>query len=150
MHQAPPSTKNHWNVAYNGSTAFSAGAKHVGYEIAGPVQKPVFTNVDTVGVESGAELSTTDGVTIKGLHVDMDSAGTISGFDFAGNGVLQVENCRTKETFTLPGRYENVTGLTNLVQWTVYINGKESSRRKVRVDGDAVTIIGTGLTISFR
>ena len=149
-HRTPPAWHSNWNVAYNGTTAYTAGAKHVGYEIAGPVQKPVFNNVDTVGVESGAELSTTDGVTINGLSVDMDSAGTISGFAFAESGVLRVENCRSNDMLVLPGTYVNVTDLANLEGWTLYVNDRPAPRRKIHVRDGSVMIGGIGMTISFR
>ena len=111
---------------------------------------PVFTNVDTVGVESGAELSTTDGVTIKRLSVDMDSAGTISGFAFADSGVLRVENCRSNDMLVLPGTYVNVTDLANLEGWTLYVNDRPAPKRKIHVRDGSVVIGGVGMTISFR
>lgn len=146
-HKTPPNWHNNWNIRYNGTTAFAANAQHVGYETAQPPQKPVLNNVDAVGVASGATLSTTDGVTIKGLSVDMDGAGTISGFAFAEEGVLNVENCQTGGTVVLPGTYENVTGLSNLANWTVFVNGKEAPRRKASVSGGTVTLSGTGMVI---
>lgn len=149
-HQTPPMWHGGWVVRYEGTTAFAAGAKHVGLEAAQLVRKPVFNNVDTVGVAGGATLSTTDGVTIKGLSVDMAGAGAISGFAFAESGDLYVENCQVKETFTLPGTYADVTGLSSLENWTLHVNGQAAPRRKVRVDGNVVTIVGTGTVISFR
>ena len=149
-HKTPPNWHSNWNVRYNSTTAFSAGAKHVGYEVAGPAQKAVFDNVDTVGVASGATLSTTDGVTINGLSVDVGGAGTISGFAFAEEGVLRVENCPSSAVVTLPGTYENIAGLSNITNWTLFVNGRENPRRKICVSGDAITLTGSGFVISVR
>ena len=148
-HKTPPAWHSNWNVRYNGSTAFTAGAQHVGYEIAQPALKQVFDNVDTVGVAAGT-LSTTDDVTIKGLSVDMDGAGTISGFAFAETGVLRVENCRSNDMLVLPGVYENVTGLANIEGWTLHVNDKPAPRRRIHVRGGSIAIGGIGMTISFK
>ena len=128
----------------------TANGTHEGFAARRPSAAGVFANVESVSVASGATLRTLDGVTLKGLAVDPAGAGTIDGFAFAENGTLNVlSGSDSGQTITLPGTYQNVSGLEKISGWNVKLNGN-ASRYRAQVSGGVIKVLPPGTLILFR
>jgi autotransporter-associated beta strand protein len=116
------------------SEIHAGGAPLAGRKTSGIL--PVLNNVSSVAVAAGARFSTDASpspVLLKGLTVDVNGAGTISNFAFAENGVINVLNApKASGDVELPGTYENVTGLHNIADWDLYVDGVETAKHQVR------------------
>ena len=109
-----------------------------------------------VRVDAGAELDCTlvmGGQTVSKLEVDMSiGGGTIKNVKFAASGILYLTNVAEPSalkgtmlplTFVSAGETANVSG------WTVYVNGKKSSKTLSWVNG-GVRIDASGMVLIFR
>ena len=82
------------------------------------------------------------------LTVDAADAGTIEGFAFAQNGVLNLVNMNGATV--LPGTYTGCTGLENIANWTVKVNGHVRKNIRAVVEDGRIRIMMPGISISFR
>lgn len=146
---APPDWHANWYCRYNGTTAYTKGInqEHKGYEAATAVAPDVFNNVESVSVAEGATLQATGSVTVNGLEVDVDGAGTIDGFTFAETGVLNIVT-HNKGYYQLPGTYTNVKGFNNLPNWTLKVNGR-AAHSQIAIEGGKIVIRRKGSYISI-
>ena len=145
----PPDWYRNWYCRYNGSTAYTKGVnqEHKGYEAEIPTPKDVFNNVQSVRVADGAALQTTDDITVNGLEIDFDGAGTIDGFTFAETGVLNIVS-HSKGFYQLPGTYTNVKGFDNIPNWTLKING-HTAHSQIAIEDGKIVIRRKGSYISI-
>ena len=86
---------------------------------------------------------------ISELKLDANGGGTIDGFAFAASGTLDVVNY-TRDTDVLPATFTNVTGLENLENWTLRIDGTPKPRYAISVSGGKVRIFRPGMAFVFR
>lgn len=93
-------------------------------------------NVSQVLVTSNAVLAAEGSVSIGDLAVDCASSGTIRGFAFKDVGTLSLLNVpRSQGGFVLPLAFEDVSGLSNLENWTIRLNGVAKPAKAVVKDG---------------
>ena len=112
-------------------------------------------NVRSVSVAAGATLKTETEVLINSLKIDVDGAGTMDGFTFAQNGIINVLSSDVQiddmtQTIELPGEYVNCTGLENIARWNVEVNGIRKPSFVPRVVDGCIQIKIRGLVVSIR
>ena len=112
-------------------------------------------NVRSVSVAAGATLKTETEVLISSLKIDVDGAGTMDGFTFAQNGIINVLSGDVQiddktQTIELPGEYVNCTGLENIARWNVEVNGIRKPSFVPRVVDGCIQIKIRGLVVSIR
>jgi len=106
--------------------------------------------VSSVSVAAGAALEVEgDALELSKLKIDATGMGTLRNVKLASTGTLTVENLPAGSSFTLPGTYENVSGLENLAHWTLAGDRRVQNRRVVVKDGK-VTLVGPGMMLIFR
>ena len=121
--------------------------------------QPAFDNelmnqVGIVSVAAGATLKSIGGSqTIKKFGVDMTSGGgTVEGFAFAAEGTLSLDNVVSggtllEKTFTPV----NCTGVANLSNWTLLVNGAATSKYTASVSEDGkVRLASVGMRVIIR
>ena len=120
---------------------------------------PVFDNdvMDQVGIVSVAAAGTLKSIggsqTITKFGIDMTSGGgTVEGFDFAEEGTLSLDNVVSGETL-LEKTFTpvNCTGVTNLSNWTLMVNGGATSKYTASVSADGkVRLASVGMRVIIR
>ena len=88
-----------------------------------------------VEVASGARIETTEEFTIAKLRIDACGSGTLAGFEFPDAGTLDILNY-ARGMGVLPVTFENCTGIENLVNWSVRIDGTTKPAYKIEVTAD--------------
>ncbi|MBR3924903.1 MAG: autotransporter-associated beta strand repeat-containing protein, partial [Kiritimatiellae bacterium] len=122
---------------------------------------PAFDNdiMDQVGIVSVAADGTLKSIggsqTIKKFGIDMTSGGgTVEGFAFAETGTLYLTGVDTDSGVNQWEKSFNpvdCTGVTNLSNWTLLVNGSETSKHSVSVTADGkVRLFGLGLRVIVR
>lgn len=103
-----------------------------------------------IQVANGAKLAATNPMELDSLTIDTEGAGTYSGFAFAETGTLNVLNPKRDGSF-LPGTFENCTGLENLVNWSVKLDGTAKPAYKIEVTADGkVRLVSPGMLLILR
>ena len=135
-------------------TPFNKQYTNIGFSVTGHTTGVVpLANVRSVSVAAGATLRAIGDVSpIQGLAVDANGAGTIDGFAFssAAGCTLNVLNAGSFNALPLPGTYLNVTGLENVKNWTVALNGEAKANVRAVVSGGSIMIVKKGLILSIR
>jgi hypothetical protein len=135
-------------------TEFSTQYTNTGFPVTGHTTGVVpLANVRSVSVAAGATLRAIGNASpIKGLVVDANGAGTIDGFAFSSDDgcTLNVLNAGSFQALSLPGTYLNVTGLENVKNWTVAINGVAKANVSAVVSDGSIMIVKKGLVLSIR
>ena len=153
------------NWLYDKKGGFSAGSlaaakedstkrKH-GFSFA----QPEFDNdlMDQVGIVSVAADATLKSIggsqTIKKFGFDMASGGgTVDGFSFAEEGTLHLDNVVSGGTI-LEKKFTpvNCTGVANLSNWTLLVNGAATSKYSASVSEDGkVRLTAVGMRLIVR
>lgn len=123
---------------------------HTGYPIASHVTGAC--SLASVGAAEGATVETDEETEVGCLECDaVLGCGTLKGFAFAETGTLAVRGCDTlsggaKFAYDL----SSCTGLENLANWTVVLNGKEKPAYKVSATPSGVTVTPPGVLILVR
>ena len=141
----------------NPSETFTAGAVRLGKGFATGEQvfaaDEILPNVSAVSVSSGAILEAQGDVELKTLSVDASGAGngTVRGFAFAETGTLYVTGFETSSAnLKIPMQFEDCTGLDNVSNWNLVVNGVARPNYRVKVSSDGVAVVTQGLVILFR
>lgn len=101
------------------------------------------TNVSSVRVAPGAALVANGPVgTIRKLVLDTTGAGTIDGFEFAADGVLEI-NGNFGGAVAIPLAIRNSGTLANIADWSVVSDGK-ARKWSVNATASGVTIMKGG------
>jgi len=82
------------------------------------------------------------------LTIDVDDAGAVEGFAFAQDGTLNLLN--VDSSMTLPGSYSTCSGLENIRNWTVNVNGKERPGAHVFAHDGTLKLALPGTIVIFR
>ena len=138
------------HVSADGSAAYDP--LPVSPEAAGLVRPNMLGNVSSVSVRKGAKLTLEAGsvpVTIKELKIDAMSGGTISGFEFAANGTVSVENV-TDDTRELPLTVSGSTTFENVADWSLTVNGKAKPGWSISAKGGKLTLLRPGIVLIVR
>jgi hypothetical protein len=113
---------------------------------------PVLSNVRSVSVVNGATLEADGLISLASLTVDAgDATGTIKGFSFADDCMINVANAGPGVSVELPLVLADAPdGPVNTAGWQVKINGVSMPTYAIRADGNGRLILcrpGTILTI---
>ena len=142
-----------------GADSFPNANPHVAwYPIKGrPDTLPtVLDPAGTVSVSAGGKLTLEAGggaITLSKVKLDASpetGAGTIDGFAFASNGTLEIENVPVSGKAEIPVLFPNATGLENLANWNLEVNGKAATSDKVRVEDGKLSLVPGGTILLFR
>lgn len=132
-------------------TEFSKQYTSAGFSVSGHSTAPSpLANVRSVSVAAGATLRAIGTVApIRGLTVDAAGAGTIDGFSFSSDAgcTLNVRNAGRFDFLALPGTYTNVTGLANIANWAVAVDGVAKPSLSAVVKNGAIAIFRKGLLL---
>ena len=132
-------------------TEFSKQYTSAGFSVSGHSTDPSpLANVRSVSVAAGATLRAIGTVApIRGLTVDAAGAGTIDGFSFSSDAgcTLNVRNAGRFDFLALPGTYTNVTGLANIANWAVAVDGVTKPSLSAVVKNGAIAIVRKGLLL---
>ena len=107
-----------------------------------------FANGLKAQVLSDGVLTTSGTLALNELTIDAASAGTIENFVFAQNGTVNLLNVNS--TAVLPGSYTGCTGLENVANWAVTVNGRSRSRTRVVSEDGKLKLLVPGVSISVR
>ena len=116
----------------------------------------ILQSVSGISVSPGATLKAEGQVTLPAITVDcMAGNGTIDGFDFASNGVVNLVNLAGDGTVEVPFTFTNLPAgaldrLNAKRAWSVTINGSRSASRIVKFTGSSVCINPVGTVLHFR
>ena len=148
---ANPTGYNQWLSDQVSASADNRPAG-TGWTISAPyaVENPYVQFADGLKAQvlSDGVLSTAGTLEVGELTVDAADAGTIEGFAFAQNGVLNLVNMNGATV--LPGTYTGCTGLENIANWTVKVNGHVRKNIRAVVEDGRIRIMMPGISISFR
>ena len=126
-----------------------------GHRDGSDVKPPVLQNAASIAVLPGATLKLADGsqpVTLKRLAVDASAtggAGRIEGFALDASTTLFVTGAGSAADIELPLAFVNCTGLEDLGDWTVSVNGHVGGRFVELRDGK-LHLLKKGLMIIVR
>ena len=137
------------------ANSFPNGTPHYKwYPVAGApdVLPSVLDSVGTVSVSGGGVLRLEgDGdVMLSDVCVDAASGGTIDGFSFAETGTFSIINAPSEGSAELPLNILGTDGVSKLASWNLSVNGKATTRRKVVVSGNRLTLMSTGFIMVLR
>lgn len=149
-----------WNGdAYCSSEVLSVhktGRKIAGYTANLPA---VLANVTEISVAAGAKLAVTGGEAVAlrdGVKLTVDGstgAGTLANLILPENGMLALVNVpEYSGSLEMPISGDNVTGLANIADWSLSINGvvQSSSKRKCRYSNGKIVLYNPGTVVVFR
>ena len=148
------------NTTYNQGDLVAARTNskkaHHGVALAQPDSSipALLDSASCVSVAAGATLKCLYGtITLNSFGVDMLSGGgTVEGFAFAEEGTLSLDNVVSggtllEKTFTPV----NCTGVTNLSNWTLLVNGAATSKYSASVSADGkVRLTAVALRVIIR
>ena len=96
----------------------------------------VLDAVSAISISAGATLKAEgEAIALDKLMIDATDAGTVDGFAFAASGTLEIVNAPAHGDVELPAVFANVSGLSNLRNWTCSVNGEPMKRQLRIVDG---------------
>lgn len=151
----PAASATHWFS--DPDESFTAGAVRPGKGFATGERifaaGEILPNVSAVSVASGATLEAQGDVELKTFCVDASGAGngTVRGFAFAQTGTLQVTGYdMSSGAPKIPMLFENCTGLGNLSNWSLVLNGAVCGTHRVKVAEDGIVIVPPGFVITIR
>ena len=108
------------------------------------------TEVDFISVASNGTLKVDKPLIARGIRCDVASGGTVQGFTFPAAGELRVAGAGSDMT-VLPITFTDCTGLANLPGWTLYLDGRLVTSRRIRVTaGGQVYVTSRGICLSFK
>ena len=128
----------------NGWAATHSG----GRPLTGSTNDVTVVYQNAVSVDSGATLEADGLVELRSLKVDVAGAGTVKGFSFGTNGVVDIT--RSSGVTDLPIAIENCAGTEHLSNWSVSVGGVPRSRKHLVFKNGVLTLIQAGATITFR
>ena len=109
-----------------------------------------FANISTVSVAPGATLKVIGSVTLKGLTLSAAGNGTLQGARFAANGTIDMTDVGDPLTAMAAITFTDVTGLENLPNWALHVNGKPTFGYRIFYENGQFRLKPKGLTISFK
>lgn len=146
----------HWTVrdVRNNLTDTPTGntkAWFAGYSLFGASDEASTLPEGTVEVRAGATLEAGRRTAFANLAVDCESAGTISGFATAANGVLTVKHlpAGVSYPYALPLTLANVDAAATLKGWKVTITDSPV-KTTARLSGDRILLNAVAMAIYIR
>ena len=152
---AIPNAKPRWYA--NPSADLVSGSSdytlkdHVGFPMRGTSTNGISALTMPISVAAGATLAADGEVTISSLRLSSVTNGTISGFSFAANGVLDVADMgRVTGEVRMPVAMSGCQSAANIAGWTLHIDGQGTRYRINGISEDGITIVPPGMIITFR
>ena len=115
------------------------------------------SSVSSVSVSAGAKLVSDKAVPANAIVFDADEgAGTIDGFSFPAEGVLELKGCGSTlaESVNIPLCFTNCTGVANISGWTLSMEGEPVKPGKYRITASPSGIVVSraipGFKVIFR
>ena len=105
-------------------------------------QGPVF-------VCGGATLKAVGDVEIPSLKVDLSNGGRIEGVKFPSTGTIDIVNYSKTSPEQIPLAFVNCTGVENVCDWNLRIDGAQSNLRKIICRNGVLYARRRGLAIIF-
>lgn len=153
----PLDAKSGWTKAKSGgnywlSDASPCSGSSTGFSITtttGEPAKPL--SLGALSVASSATLAVTGGATVSEWDV-ASGAGTVSGISFAAEGTLKVSIPSTAgRTHVVSCDLQGCTGLENLKDWTLLVNGEPTNKWSLQsASDDGLVFSKAGLVLIFR
>ena len=108
-------------------------------------------NVSGVYVAPGATLKAHGTIVLPAVTLSTSGMGTLDGFSFAASGRLNAVDvpADSRQPIELPFSFENATGVDNIVNWRVYVNGRERRGWRVERRGDKFVLWPRGSVLIF-
>ena len=110
------------------------------------------SSVSSVSVSAGAKLVSDKVVPANAIVFDADEgAGTIDGFSFPAEGVLELKGCGSALAgdVNIPLCFTNCTGLSNIAGWTLSMEGKPVEPDKYEITASSSGIVVRHLVPGF-
>ena len=129
--------------------------KEFGHEIATGLENRETVNLSvarSVKVFAGATLETSAIIELPKLTVDAraNSDAVVKGFVFSTSGVLTIENLSGSQEKTLPVSLLDCTGVENISNWSLVVNGRSTTRKSVEVRNGRLVIVSQGFSVIIR
>ena len=106
------------------------------------------SNVSGVYVAPGATLKAYGTVVLPAVTLDSAGMGTLDGFSFAESGTLNAVGVSGgSQPIELPFEFTNATGVDNIANWGVRINGSVKRGWKISRKGDKFVLEPPGMVI---
>ncbi|MBQ3341075.1 MAG: autotransporter-associated beta strand repeat-containing protein [Kiritimatiellae bacterium] len=106
------------------------------------------SNVSGVYVAPGATLKAYGTVVLPAITLDPAGMGTLDGFSFAESGMLNAVGVPDgSQPIELPFEFANATGVDNIANWSVRINGRSRRGWKIERRGDKFLLVPPGAVI---
>ena len=123
-----------------------------GFPVRGNSPVSSLENVRSVHVARGATLKTecANVAPISCLKVDVSGTGSIDGFAFAENGVIDIVSDGALQPGRIPFDISNSESAGNLANWTVKVNGERSQSFAFAVGPDGVSVYKRGCVLILR
>lgn len=149
-----PQSANQWAFARPAAYSEGGAVNHAGGRaIVGSTNKTVcaISPDCPVSVAPGATLRCKGTAEIANLSVDCAGAGTISGFRFATDGVLDVRNL-PEGGGVLPVTFENTDAdeTARIAGWTLHKDGAPTALCRISLSGGKLRVLPVGTVIVFR
>lgn len=90
-----------------------------------------------------------DPLPVSTLVADFADGGTVSNVAFAATGTLEIPGLG-KWSGELPLKFEGVSGLSNVGEWTLTSGGVPVQKSHISVSGNKISILRDGLILLFR
>ena len=108
-------------------------------------------NVRSISVAEGATLKVSgERLPLSSLKVDVSGAGTLDGFAFGETGTIDVTGAGNAADVALPGSFANCTGLENVENWAVKLDGVVRTGRMVVCRNGELHLVKRGLLLIVR
>jgi autotransporter-associated beta strand protein len=109
------------------------------------------TSIDFISASSGGTLKVDVPINANGICCDVATGnGTVQGFTFPPAGELRVKGAG-QETTVLPISFVDCTDVGNIANWTLYVDGRRKTSRRICVTaGGGIYITGNGICVTFR
>ena len=151
-----PNNNNYWmaqNATTSGNTAATQHNTSKLQPISGHLPSPPpmpLANVESVSVSDGAVLEADGDITLSSFKVAATAtAGTVKGFALAPNCTIDVADLPARpESFDLPIAFEGAS--PSDASWTLKVDGNETMKYKVVVDGNKLRFVVRGLKVVLR
>jgi len=138
-------------------TAFNTAYTNVGFAVKGHTEGvSQLSGVTSISVSTGAVLRAIGVASrIRGLTVTQDGIGTIDGFAFEENTsstpcTLDVSGVGKAPVVELGGSFANCTGLENLAQWNLSVNGKVGRGWVIEIRNGRIVLVRKGFAVIIK
>lgn len=103
-----------------------------------------------VSVATGSVLEGVEDIVLSSLKVEPMSGGMIRNVSFATSGSIDIASKFDGSEVVIPLTFDNVTGLENVANWSVSVEGAPNAKYKVSVKGDRICVTKPAFVIVIK